>query len=359
MSLYKRFEVIKKVQECRGVVSLYLKPADETPLIPFKPGQHLLFKLAIPGQEIPAFRYYSFSDAQNDLYYRVSVKKECVRDNDTLRIGLCSSYISDVVKEGDLVEAKGPLGDFSIHSEENHPLVLIAGGIGITPLLSMAKSVAQLNPHRALYFFYGVNGREEHGFREELNALKRSQANFRIYTFYNHVLPGDQKGIHYDYEGFITADKIFALLPHLQMDFYICGPGVMMQVLTGALEKAGVSGEKIHTEAFCIDVDQLQQEAETAKAKVNLDNETERLVIEFKHSGKKLFWDQRYRSILEFAEAHDIEITSGCLFGDCGTCLTKIQAGEITYIHPTMAEPGTGKCLPCSCVPSSHLILEA
>jgi uncharacterized protein len=359
MSSYKRFEVIKKITESRGVVSLYLKPADHTALDVFLPGQHLLFKLHIPGHEIPAFRYYSFSDIYIDQYYRVSVKKECVPDKDILRMGLCSSYISDVVKEGDFLEARGPSGDFYINPEEVHPLVLIAGGIGITPLLSMLKSIAQLNPQREVYFFYGVNEQGEHSFQGELNALKKKPTNFKIYTYYNRVQPGDIKGVHYDYEGFITVEKIHELLPAIHMDYYICGPGGMMHAITEALEKCGVAKEKIHTESFCIDINHLEIEVEEEKLKGQLSKDSDGLLIEFKQSGKKLFWDHRYRSILEFAEAHDIEISSGCLFGDCGTCLTKVQAGEIKYIHPTMVEPGQGKCLPCSCVPSSHLVLEA
>jgi len=159
MTLYKRCEVIKKVRESRDVVSLYLQPADKTPLALFQPGQHLLFKLYMPGLEIPAFRYYSFSDAFNNQYYRVSVKKECPPDNVMSGKGGCSSYIFDHIKEGDVLEAKGPSGEFCIRPESAVPLVLMAGGIGITPVLSMLKSIAQVNRNREVYFFYGINER--------------------------------------------------------------------------------------------------------------------------------------------------------------------------------------------------------
>ncbi|MEZ2440428.1 FAD-binding oxidoreductase [Chitinophaga sp. RCC_12] len=349
MTSYKQFEVIKKVFESKDVVSLYMKPVNSPDLPVFRPGQHLMFKFHIPGQEIPAFRYYSFSDHYNNGYYRISVKKERILDQGVVRAGLCSSYIFDIVKEGDYLEAKGPAGEFYINAEEMHPLVLIAGGIGITPLLSMLKTIAKVNPQREVYFFYGVNQQDEHSFLEELSQLKKTPANFNIYTFYNHVLPGCIEGLHYDYTGFITVEKMFALLSDIHMDYYICGPAAMMQSITGALEKAGVSALNIHTESFSTIAGVPEQN----------NRESSEWIIEFTKSGKKLLWDQRYRSILEFAEANDIDISSGCLFGDCGTCLTKLQQGEIKYIHPTMVQPGKDNCLPCSCVPSSHLVLDA
>ena len=121
MALYERFEVIKKLPESRNVISLYLAPADGQELKKFKPGQHLLFRLHIPGVEIPVFRYYSFSDSFNETYYRVSVKKERVSENGVVRDGLGSGYIFDVVKEGDVLEVRGPLGEFYISPEEKYP----------------------------------------------------------------------------------------------------------------------------------------------------------------------------------------------------------------------------------------------
>ncbi|SDS34795.1 Ferredoxin [Mucilaginibacter mallensis] len=80
--------------------------------------------------------------------------------------------------------------------------------------------------------------------------------------------------------------------------------------------------------------------------------------IEFLQSGKKVKWDNRYRSILEFAEGNDIEISSGCLFGDCGTCLTEIKKGDVRYLHQTLITADKGKCLPCSCIPISNVVLN-
>jgi ferredoxin len=74
-------------------------------------------------------------------------------------------------------------------------------------------------------------------------------------------------------------------------------------------------------------------------------------------SGKKLKWDKRYRSILEFAEGNNLEINSGCLFGDSGTCVTEIKEGSVHYTHKTLVNVDKGKCLPCSCIPMSIVVL--
>jgi ferredoxin len=141
------------------------------------------------------------------------------------------------------------------------------------------------------------------------------------------------------------------------MEYYICGPRGMMDYITSGLEAKGIEKKSIHTESFHLDINQNELYEEEILRKELTANKNE-LLIEFRRSGKKLFWDQRYRSILEFAEANDIEISSGCLFGDCGTCLTKIHQGEIKYIHSTLVQPANGRCLPCSCIPVSNIVLD-
>lgn len=354
MSSYKRYRVVKKVKESNWVVSLYLQPLDEKTLAVFMPGQHLMFKIQLPGQEIPAFRYYSFSDSYDHGYYRISVKKE-------QPAGLCSAYIFDTVKEGDVLYAKGPLGDFVLDTSDHSPVVLIAGGIGITPLLSMIKSVAVDNPSREIWFFYGVNERNEHSFFAELAALKNNYPNFHIHTFYTKVYEDDRKGIHYDFDGFVSAEIILQQTGNNGLAHYICGPPVMMKYITEALINMGVGPGKIYTESFTSAITAEMHDNETAEVLSAHTETTNELPwqVEFTVSGRKLPWDNRYKSILEFAEANDIEITSGCLFGDCGTCLTRLLSGEIKYTHPTMIQPDKGTCLPCSCVPTGPVVLKA
>ena len=359
---YRRFVVVGKVLENSSVVSLYLEPVDKGPLKEFKPGQHMMFRFQIPGRDIPEFRFYSFSDRYREDHYRVSVKRELppARSAD-LPPGLCSSYICDEICEGMILEAKGPSGDFCLVPEDNSPVVLLAGGIGITPLLSMIKSIAHVNPRRSVHFFYGVNEKREHSFKLELNALKKDHPSFSITTFYAKVGDGDVQGSDYDYEGFIDIEKICKLSADVDIDYYVCGPAAMMNYFSACLEESGVRKEKIHTESFNDPYKHLSEDQDLG-FEIERENAaiTEReFIVEFTRSNRKLAWDSRYRSILEFAEANDIEIASGCLFGDCGSCLTKLREGGVRYIHDTTVIPGKGECLPCSSVPLGRVVLEA
>lgn len=362
MSSYRKYRIVKKVKESNLVVSLYLEPEDDGALAPFKPGQHLLFKIHLPGHDVPAFRYYSFSDSYDAGYYRVSVKKEPPPANmPGVPGGLCSSYLYDTAREGDILEAKGPSGEFSLDPAGDRPVVLIAGGIGITPLLSMIKSLARENPARIAWLFYGVNERNEHSFFEELKKLRTGHPNFRINIFYNRVQADDIIGDHYDYEGFVKTGIILQQTGHAGGNHYICGPPVMIKIVSEELIKYGVAAEQIYTEAFdsALTDTSLHAAVEELSTGSSLSQEEERYTLDFTLSGKRLTWDNRYSSILEFSEANDIEISSGCLFGDCGTCLTKLLQGEIKYTHQTMARPDAGSCLPCSCIPLSNLVLMA
>jgi ferredoxin-NADP reductase len=359
---YRRFEVVKKVRENSSVVSLFLKAVDDAPLKEFKPGQHLMFKFQIPGRAIPEFRYYSFSDKFQKHHYRVSIKKELPPVQlSGLPPGLCSSHICDEICEGMVLEAKGPSGDFYIDPQENFPVVFIAGGIGITPILSMIKSIAEVNPDREVYLFYGVNEKRTHSFHAEINELKTNHPSFSITTFYASVGNDDVEGLDYDFEGFIDVEKISRIVPHANLDHYICGPEVMMNYVCGYLRTSGVSDEKIRTESFNDPYKNLAQDevADLENGEKSGSPKHQAVMVDFIKSNRKLPWDHRYRSILEFAEAHDIELSSGCLFGDCGSCLTKIQEGNVRYIHETTVIPGKGECLPCSSVPVGDLALEA
>jgi ferredoxin-NADP reductase len=361
MLSYRRFEVVRKVRENNSVVSLYLKSADDEPLEEFKPGQHLMFKFRIPGREIPEFRYYSFSDKYEKQYYRVSIKRELAPLQSSALPGLCSAYICDEIREGMILEAKGPSGDFYVVPEDDNPVVLIAGGIGITPLLSMIKSIAHVNPGRKVYFFYGVNEKCDHSFHGELHELRKNHSNFSITTFYAKAGDDAVKGLDFDHEGFIDLEKIGKTILHPNLDHYICGPGAMMDYVSEYLQKSGLSKEKIHTESFNDPYKNLEpdQDPDPGNRENGNSKTHDEFVVDFTKSNRKLPWDKRYRSLLEFAEANGIDISSGCLFGDCGSCLTKIREGGVKYIHDTLVVPGKGECLPCSSIPVGHLALEA
>src|ERR1043165_4421337 len=133
---YRKFTVAKKSLECEDVCAFYLKPHDGKSLPAFKPGQYLTFQLDIPGRDKPLVRCYSLSDSPHRSdYYRVTIKREkCPADRPELPPGAASGYFCDRVREGDILNVRAPTGQFFLDMTKTCPLVLIAGGVGVTPL---------------------------------------------------------------------------------------------------------------------------------------------------------------------------------------------------------------------------------
>jgi ferredoxin-NADP reductase len=141
----------------------------------------LTFQLSVPGRDKPLVRCYSLSDSPHRSdYYRVTIKKErAPADRPDLPCGAGSSYVTYIVKEGDILDVKAPSGHFYLDMAKSHPVVLIAGGVGVTPMLSMAQAVAASGSKRELWFFYGVRNSKEHIHKQELEKLAAENENIK------------------------------------------------------------------------------------------------------------------------------------------------------------------------------------
>jgi ferredoxin-NADP reductase len=183
----RKFFVFKKVLECDDVCAFYLKPHDGRALPAFEPGQYLTFQLDLPGRDKPVIRCYSLSDSPHQKeYYRVTIKKEkAPPDKPDVPPGACSSYFCDQVKEGDILNVKAPTGHFHIDMTKMNPVVLIAGGVGITPMLSMASAIAASGTGREAWFFFGVRNSREHIHKAELEKLAAENRNIHLHVCYS------------------------------------------------------------------------------------------------------------------------------------------------------------------------------
>ena len=138
----RKFEIYRKQREVEGVHSFYLAPHDGKNLPPFLPGQFLTFELKIPEQTKSVIRCYSLSDSPNADYYRVTIKKiPPPPDDPDGKPGLSSSHFNDVLQQGDILDVKAAAGQFHLAPHRDLPIVLIGGGIGITPVLSMLNAL--------------------------------------------------------------------------------------------------------------------------------------------------------------------------------------------------------------------------
>jgi len=353
---FRKFQVVKKVCECEDVHSFYLAPHDGRPLPQFKPGQYITFQLNLPGQNKPVIRCYSLSDSHRPDCYRVTIKKalpppDCVG----AKCGIASSYFCDAVKTGDILDVKAPSGHFFLDMSEEKPVVLISGGVGITPMVSMLNAIVETGQKREVWFFFGARNRKEHILKEHLEKIAAEHDNVRLHVCYSKPGKEDVKGRDYQHEGRVSVDLFKELLPSNNYDYFLCGPGAFMKSITDGLAAWGVPDANVHFEAFGPASVKKAAPPQSASDTMMLS----KITVTFGKSNKTHHWDPSLSSLLEFAEARGVKIDAGCRAGNCGTCLVAIKSGEVEYLASQGASAETGSCLTCICKPKTNLVLDA
>ncbi len=350
---YRKFRIVKKVKETESISSFYLAPNDQKPLPKFLPGQYLTFQLKIPGQTKPVNRCYSLSDSPNPDQFRVTIKRVGPpRDNPEAPPGLGSSFFHDSLNENSIIDVMNPRGHFFLDMKKNIPVVLLAGGVGITPVLSMLNAVVALGIKRETWFFLGVPNKKEHVMKDHLEAVANENENVRLNVCYSKPDPADVEGHDYHYKERVSVDLLKRILPSNNYDFFICAPPAMVKALREDLAAWGVPKDKIHFEAFGPET--------VKKCKVESKIEEGPVVdVTFAKSAKTVHWNPKMNCLLDFAEENGITMESGCRGGNCGSCITAIKGGKVTYISEPGTDPEAGSCLTCISVPKENLILDA
>lgn len=246
---FRPFKVERKVRESDEITSFYLVPTDGGAAPSFEPGQYVTVKRFVGDLGVDQPRQYSLSDAPNGKWLRISVKREAGKP-DAIPAGKVSTLMHDGVEEGAIVEVTAPMGVFTLKRGVDTPVVLISGGVGITPMVSMAATLLADGGKRDVRFIHSCRSSAVHAFRDWLNDTVRANANMTRTVLYDVVGPNDREGIDYDLEGRLTPARIeqYALVP--DADYYICGPIGFMKALRDALVALGVAPERVHTEIF-------------------------------------------------------------------------------------------------------------
>jgi uncharacterized protein len=352
---FRKFRIEGKVLEADSICSFYLAPHDGRALPAYLPGQYLTFKLAVPGQSREITRCYSLSDGpEHTDYYRVTIKRLAPPPGGTERApGLISSHFHDRLQVGDIVDVKAPSGHFHLDVEHRGPVVLVGGGVGVTPVLSMLNYIASAPGNREAWFFYGVRNGADHMMKEYLKELASQHENIHLVVCYSAPRPEDRLGEDYHHAERVSVELFKRLLQVNNFDFYVCGPPPMMESLTRDLGEWGVPEDRIRFEAFGAasvkKVAQVTQPAAAAGAAFE---------VEFARSGKKLLWTGG-GSLLELAEANGIRMESGCRAGSCGTCATALREGQVDYLRKPDFDIEKGTCLTCISVPKGALSIDA
>lgn len=244
---WRRFKIVDSVMESSVIRSLYLEPEDGGPILSFRPGQYLTLRLPVPGHG-PLLRHYSLSNAPNGRCYRISVKHE-LAPVAGLPDGMGSSFLHRQLAPGDIVTVAPPAGSFTA-PEGSGPLFLLAGGVGITPLLSIVETELARESQRPLHLFHAVRDRAHHAFGRHLRDLSARHTTLSVMISYEQVGEHDRPGEHHDQEGRLDPASIAALPGAADADFMVCGPKGFMSSMIKGLQAAGVPANRIRYEFF-------------------------------------------------------------------------------------------------------------
>lgn len=350
---FRKLQVVKLVHETPSCRSVYLQPVDGQPCLDFSAGQHLPIRFNIPGQSKPVIRCYSLSNAAGEGVYRISVKATPAPGNQpTLPAGLVSNFINQQLNVGDTVEAKPPAGSFTLQHDSELPIVMLAGGIGITPMVSMIQEAIRENVERAMVLVYGVTNRSDQAFRKWLDQQVESHKNIVLLNCFSKPTENEVQGVDYQAPGYVTVDLLKQILPGPNCQFYLCGPPAFMDSISNGLDAWGVPDNQIFSEAFGPATRKPRQQATSNNSQTG-SNAT----IRFSQSNVSVNYDGK-SSILELAESAGVVLDSACRAGSCETCLAKITHGAVSYPNDDDPILGPQECLPCIAVPDGDVELN-
>ena len=247
---FKRFIVTKRELASDNIVSLYFAAEDKQPLQAHLPGQYITLRVT-PEGGTPIMRNYSLSNRAGQDHYRISVKREVALTPETPN-GVCSYYVHDQLQVGDTVELAPPCGEFTLTPPKHAqgPLVFMAGGVGITPVLSMLHTALAEHSDREIIFVQCALNGAVHAFASELSTLQKQHANLTTHIRFSEPTPDDQKRAIHQSEGFIDRALLDELVGERQSEFYICGPTPMLKHAWRLLKERNVSNDDINYEFF-------------------------------------------------------------------------------------------------------------
>lgn len=338
-------------RDTKNSVVLSLTPESEhEDAFDYSPGQYLTFKKQFEGEELR--RSYSICSSARDNALRVGIKK--------VDGGGFSTWANEGLTVGDVIEAMAPMGTFTVkpdEASEAHYLG-VAVGSGITPILSIAKTILEETPDSSFHLIYGNRSLASIMFREEVEDLKnRFLTRFSV----NHVLSG---GADLElFSGRIDAEKckqLFSSLvsPATLEKAFICGPEDMMKTVSGALEAGGMARSNIKFELFgASQQGRLAQRAKSAVAKAAVTSCAATVIIDGVKHELPMSGDT---SVLEAAVAANIDAPFACKAGVCSTCRARVVEGDYEFVTNYALEDyevERGYVLSCQCFPTGDKLV--
>jgi len=356
---FRGFMVDRKVPESETITSFYLKPQDGKPLPSYMPGQFLTFRVNIPEHSRPVARTYSLSDSPNHPdYYRVSIKRlPAPAEPPGIPPGLSSNYFHDCVQPGARLCVMAPRGKFYLDPEDDTPVVLLSGGVGLTPMISMLNAIVESGNQRTVWFVHGSRDGRDHAMGAHIRGLAAERDHVHVHVSYSQPRPEDVEGRDHDSQGRVNVEMLKQVLPPAAYDFYLCGPTPFMKSLYDGLLKWGVAETRIHYEFFG-PASELRKGGEAARKATAAAQDDEKFEVSFAKSGLTAMWDPSSETILDFAEAQGLRPDFSCRTGICHTCMSRLIEGEVEYVTEPLDMPDPGCVLICCSRPRSNIVVD-
>ncbi|MNK98762.1 Flavohemoprotein [compost metagenome] len=344
---WRPLRVTRIEAQSHNIRSIYLEPADGAGLPLFQAGQHLPLRFNIDGDV--HIRTYSLSSAPSDDFFRISVKRD----------GRVSTHLHEQIRVGDLLEARAPQGHFTVAPHERRPLVLLAAGVGITPLLSMLREVVyqglRTRRIRPTWFIQSSRTLADQPFRRELDRLLEDAGDaVRVVRLLSQPEAEAIQGEDFDLSGRIDVALLKDLLTvedYDQPDFVVCGPGSFTQALYDGLRELDIRDSRIHAETFGPSTLRRRPDPDAVVIE-QPPAATTSVPVVFQRSAKEARWQPDGGSLLELAESRGLRPEFSCRGGSCGTCSTRLISGQVHYPLPPAEVPDDGQVLICCAIPA-------
>lgn len=318
--------------------------------VPFSylPGQFLTLKL--PVGDKPIRRSYTISSSPTQGYYcEITVKRE--------EHGAGSRYLHDTLAVGDTLEVQAPSGRFVFTGEDSEHIVLIGGGVGITPMMSVARALTDMEWNGRIDFIVSCADPASFIFESELARLQERHDNLKVFVAMSRI----DKDLHGYRKGRLSRALLAEWIPDLSSArVHLCGPPAMMDAVRKMLTELDVPGENVHTENFggAQKPKARAEQTATAAADEQADTGGE---LTFKRSGKSVTL-QPDETVLEAAERCDVDIDYSCRVGSCGMCTVKLLKGQVSMDIDDGLEPEdrqAGMILACQAKSTGDLEVDA
>jgi ferredoxin-NADP reductase len=340
---WRDFTVVNLVDEADGVRTVTFAAKDDGTLPDYLPGQHVTVHVATLGDRGTTRAYSLVGHAKERARrtYTISVRHQ--------QHGAMSSHIHRELRLGDDVSLRAPGGTFVLSMRSRQPVVMFAGGIGITPFMSYLESLARettVEKRPDVWLFYANRHGAAHAFKQRIAELRATWPALHVIDCYAHPRADiDRAGVDYDIAGYLDASAVGDELLRRRARFYFCGPEPMMNSIIDGLVARGVPAFDIFKEAFR---SPSQPRGDASQA----------FTVTFARSSKSAQWTPVQGSLLAFAESLGVSLPSGCRVGQCESCAVRVAQGSTDHLSGNAPEE-PDMCFACQAIPLSDLVVDA